>query len=230
MSNPNFPLLNAHGLNLQAVFDIAALPGELTGQVPEFEHYRRLVLIGHGGREMWEALQASEFSNQPNPVDSFSVGTVKRWLAESYPDAKYEIIYPVSEQMLPLQQLGKLAGWHHDSPFRIGINCRWGSWFAYRAVVLVDAELPVTTPEIWGSPCEKCTEKPCITACPAGAVSDEEKMLECCIDYRLEEGSTCARQCLSRLACPVGAEHRYDREQLNYHYEQSLQTIQHWQQ
>ena len=228
MSNTNFSLLNAHGLNLQAVFDIATLSHELIAPAPELRRYRRLLLAGHGGKAMWTALQASEFRDRPDPVDSFSADEVIHWLAETCPGANYEIIYPTPDYTAPLQQLGKLAGWHHDSPFRIGINNRWGTWFAYRVAVLVDADLPITEPEDWGSPCDDCTGKPCIATCPAGAVSDKERMLERCMDYRLTESSNCAHQCLSRLACPIGREHRYSPEQMRYHYEQSLQTIRHW--
>jgi len=227
---PDFSLLNAHGLNLQAIFDWPALQGtvdSVSGQTPA---YRQLLLIGHGGRRMWDSLQTSNFRDQPDPIDSFSVNVVQRWLAETSPDAEYKIIYPADDRLVPLQQLGSLAGWHHASPFRIGINHKWGSWFAYRVAVLVDADWPVSEPQAWGSPCEECLEKPCVAACPAGAVSDQERMLERCIDCRLLEGSPCARQCLSRLACPVAEEHRYSEEQIRYHYAQSLQTIRHWRQ
>lgn len=229
----SFSTLSGHGLNLHAVMNLSALAGEvrdmLEKQVPEFERYRQLILIGHGGRRMWEALQESECCDRPEPIDSFSVDVVQRWLAEACPGAAYEIIYPAAERLMPLQQLGALAGWHHASPFRIGINREWGSWFAYRAVVLIDSDLPETVAECWGSPCDGCLEKPCTAACPAGAVSDQEKMLTLCIDYRLQEGSHCACQCLSRLACPVATEHRYSREQIEYHYGQSMQTVRHWQ-
>jgi len=229
---PDFSSLNEHGLNLQAVFDWAALQDavdSVSGQASEPAGYRQLLLIGHGGKQMWEALQASEFRDRPDPVDSFSLNVVQRWLAETCPDATYEIIYPAEGRLVPLQQLGALAGWHHASPFRIGINRKWGSWFAYRVALLIDSDWPITEAQTWGSPCEDCLEKPCITACPANAVEDASNMLQRCINYRVEEGSQCAQLCLSRLACPVAVEHRYSREQIAYHYGQSLQTIRRWQ-
>ncbi len=178
---------------------------------------------------MWEAMQTSGFSGKTDPIDSFSKGVVQRWLSANYPEAAFETVYPAGQRLVPLQQLGALAGWHHASPFRVGINREWGSWFAYRVALLIDAELPVTEPEDWDSPCVECAEKPCITACPAGAVGGTSDMLPRCIDFRLQENSSCARQCLSRLACPVAMEHRYSSEQLNYHYGVSLQTILRWQ-
>ena len=231
---PDFSLLNEHGLNLQAVFDLSKLPKELhdslAATVPAFSCYRRLLLFGHGGRRMWEAMQASGFSGEIDPIDSFSLNIVQRWLSEGYPEATFEMLYPAAERLVPLQQLGALAGWHHASPFRIGINREWGSWFAYRVALLIDVELPVSKPEVWGSPCDDCAAKPCIAACPAGAVIDENNMLSRCVEFRLEQESACLRQCLSRLACPVAKEHRYLQEQIDYHYGQSLQTIRRWKQ
>jgi hypothetical protein len=46
-----------------------------------------------------------------------------------------------------------------------------------------------------------------------------------CIDFRLQARSVCHDRCLSRMACPVAPEHRYDLDQLNYHYKYSLASI-----
>ncbi|NWF39614.1 hypothetical protein F3F96_10755 [Mariprofundus sp. NF] len=225
----NFDLLNANGLNMQAVFNLCELPeamqATLAEQVAGYTNYSQLILIGHGGREMWESVQASEFRGATDPIDCFSVDRVAQWLAETHPEAAYEIIYPASQRIVPLQALGGLAGWHHASPFRIGINQTWGSWFAYRVAVLADTDLNPTINVALGSPCLSCSDKACITACPADALADSKFSLQRCVDYRLQEESSCKKQCLSRLSCPVATEHRYTLEQINYHYGRSMQSI-----
>jgi len=230
-SSIDFSALDERGLNLQAVLAWDALSVEvremLTSQGVDGTHYSRLLLIGHGGQRLWQVLQASDFCQRSEPVDSYSVDVVQRWFDVACPDVDCEIIYPASGQLVPLQRLGVQAGWHHDSPFRLGINTRWGSWFAYRVVVLFDCDWSPTTPESWGSPCDVCVHKPCIPACPVDALTNVD-MLRQCTQYRLLEDSVCAGQCLSRLACPATSEHHYIPEQLHYHYERSLQTIQHW--
>jgi hypothetical protein len=54
--------LSEGGLNLFAVLDCNALPGRAAQMMMNsgvsLDPYRRLVLIGHGGRRMWTALQA----------------------------------------------------------------------------------------------------------------------------------------------------------------------------
>ena len=226
---PNFDLLNANGLNMQAVFNLSDLPEEiqtgLSEQMENLSSYRQLILIGHGGRGMWEAAQASEFRGCADPIDSFSIDRVERWLAGEIPAALHEIIYPASKRIVPLQLLGQLAGWHHTSPFRVGVNQTWGSWFAYRVAILADSDFAPTDRMQLTSPCDSCVDKPCVAACPADALACGDFALKGCMNYRLASESSCKAQCIARLACPVAAEHRYSTEQINYHYGRSMKTI-----
>jgi len=238
---PDFSSLNNDGLNMQAVFNLADLPkpmhATLAAQIGDVSRYRQLILLAHGGTRMWQAVQASEFRTTADPVDNFSMHCLQRWFAESTPGTGYAILFPAPHCSIDLQALGRLAGWHHPSPFRIGIHPAWGTWFAYRAVALSDSNLQTTERIPTPSPCDSCEAKPCLTACPAcgstdgptcGPNSAPDRMeiaLRSCIDYRLEADSRCRSQCLARLACPVGTEHRYSPEQLHYHYDLSLQTI-----
>lgn len=223
------PLLIDNGLHLQAVFNLSDIPDEITAviseHVPDLSRFKQLIMFGHGGTRMWESVQQSEFAGDDHPIDSFSVNIVKQYFADTCSGSSFEILYPHSSRMVPLQKLGVLAGWHNASPFRIGINAEWGSWFAYRAVVLADTEFKATLKMDAPSPCDSCEEKPCITACPADALSGNDGALKPCIDYRLTKDSKCKDRCFSRLACPIAAEHRYSIEQINYHYARSMQTI-----
>ena len=126
---------------------------------------------------------------------------------------------------MPLQQLGQLAGWHFSSPFMVGVNDAWGSWYAYRAVVLANTHFSLTQPPGWRSACDPCGDKPCVTACPAQAVAPQGLDMARCIAFRKQPDFPCQRQCLARLACPVGETHRYSREQLEYHYWRSYCTL-----
>jgi hypothetical protein len=227
------PLLIDNGLNMQAVFNLLELPEEITASirahVPDIARFNQLIIFAHGGRRMWKSAQASKFADADEPVDSFSIDLVRRYFAKACSENIFEVLYPGSKQPVPLQKLGQLAGWHHSSPFRVGVNQVWGSWFAYRVVVLADTEFEPTPPLTAASPCHSCTEKPCLSACPAEALERGDFSLKLCIAYRLTNDSQCKTQCLSRLACPVAPEHRYSMEQINYHYGRSLQSIREYQ-
>ena len=220
------------GLNLLAIFDLADLLAKLPADISasleqqyESKRFKQLMLFGHAGRQLWQALHSSDCATAAEPVDAFSIDRVRRFLAEVCPGKDFEILYPGSSRIVPLQRLGELAGWHHASPFRIGINADWGSWFAYRAVVLADSDLATTPPLAGPSPCRDCVERPCLAACPAAVAEAADIPLHACLDYRLEDGSRCQFQCPARNSCPVAAGQRYSEAQMRYHYSRSLQTI-----
>ena len=225
-----FSDLNRHGLNLQAVFDLADLPPELLAplglDLPGRARWRQLILIGHLGRDFWDALQRRGLHGA-HPVDQFVTERVAAWMADALPAQAWQQVFP-GPAPVALQRLGALAGWHQASPFWVGVDAEWGSWFAYRAVLLTDTALPVTPRREAGSPCDSCVDKPCISACPAGALASEPGgpwRLQACLDWRKQPGSSCLDRCLARNACPVGERYRYADQQIAYHYLHSMRAI-----
>jgi epoxyqueuosine reductase len=223
--------LEQAGLNLVAVLDCAALP-ETTAQIMResgvpLDAYRRLVLLGHGGKRMWRALQKWGLKTA-DPVDYYSTTVTHQFVTDYLDNPPILWLYPDTQFLIPLQQLGELAGWSHPSPLGQGINPTYGVWFAYRAAFLTTAELPLTGGATGPSPCDACSHKPCLTACPAGAVQPARFDIEACACYRLQPGSVCADRCLARMACPYFPEHRYSLEQIRHHYGRSLETLAAW--
>lgn len=215
------------GLNLQAVFNLADLPEQIklsfAKEADNISRYTQLILLGNGGKRFWDSLKESQIHSH-NPVDDFCIQIVNKYFEHQQQDCSYHIIYPNS-QTVALQSLGKLAGWHHRSPFMLGVNSQWGSWFAYRALILADTRLAPSLASVTSSPCPNCKDKPCIQACPAKAIAENDFDIKCCINYRAKRSSRCKNKCLSRNSCPLRTEHRYSEEQMSYHYNHSLQTI-----
>jgi len=241
--NAVFAPLSAHGLSLQAVLDVAQLPADVLSTLAltpdERAVYRRLVLIGHRGPAFWEALRARGLHGS-DPVDAFVTECVRGWMDGLAPGGRWLQVFP-GTRPVGLQRLGQLAGWYHPSPFWVGVDAEWGSWFAYRAVVLTDTDWPFTPRRERSSPCLSCRDQPCLGACPAKALapvmgqadevlanSSRRSALQVCIDHRLQPGSACQDRCLARNACPVGSTERYSHEQMAYHYLQSLPALRHW--
>ncbi len=224
---PDFPALAAAGLDLQAVFDLAALPDDLAAPLLEAAGgagaWRQLILLGHGGRTLWQRVQAAGLDS-PHPIDDYSRAVFVAWMAAELPEATYRLLYP-GDAPIGLQRLGALAGWHHPSPLAVGINERWGTWFAYRLAALADTALVPTPPAAWASPCLACDGRPCIAACPAGALDGGILALAPCLAYRRRGDSPCRETCLARTACPAGAGHRYEAAQLRHTYRRSLAMI-----
>jgi epoxyqueuosine reductase len=220
-------LLTANGLNLQAVFNINELPetilSALKSTCANFDNYSQLILLGHGGKTLWQTLKKSAIQSD-NPVDDFTIHTIQQFFQQQSIACQYQITYP-GDTSLDLQQLGELAGWHHPSPFKVGINKQWGSWFAYRAVILTTTHYKTSRTIIGESPCNSCSKKPCIKACPGLAIEVDEFNLATCVSFRKQAASVCRHQCLARCSCPVAEKHRYSEAQMHYHYSVSMKII-----
>jgi epoxyqueuosine reductase len=228
--DPIFASLAAQGLNLSAVFSLESLPPEVLVTLAltddERKRFRQLILIGHRGRDFWTALQLRGMHGA-HPMDQFVTERVAAWMEGPLQGHEWRQVFP-GPQPVGLQRLGALAGWHHPSPFWVGVDAEWGSWFAYRAVVLADTHLALTPRRETHSPCETCRDKPCISACPAGALASEQTgawRLQTCLDFRKQPDSPCQDRCLARNACPVGEGYRYADTQVAYHYLHSMRAI-----
>ena len=234
MRQGDFSALDAAGLNLHAVFELAELPDALRAgpHALDPEHdYTQLLLIGNGGSALWAAVEAEGLADA-DPIDEYSVRQVERWLAVQAAEARvsrWRVVYPGAQALaIDLQSFGRRAGWHHASPFMVGINARWGAWFAYRVAVLADTRFAPTSAWTEVSPCVACTERRCRVACPgqaAGADGGLGFALERCLDYRRQTDSACRATCVARLACPVAAHARYSAAQLRHSYSISLAMI-----
>jgi epoxyqueuosine reductase len=235
--------LVAKGLNLSCVFDLAALPELMTQSLSRLsanyknnnndKNYNQLILIGHGGQSLWQNINLTQSKSQ-HPIDDFSHQQCKKYFQQNSNVKKYQILFPQTDNnqaAINLQALGELAGWHNDSPFKVGINHQWGTWFAYRAVILTESNFKTTnlnerqTLNQRQSPCSTCSTKICISSCPAGALNNNVYDFESCVDYRQTPKSKCADRCVARMACPVAFDHQYKLEQTQYHYGRSLETL-----
>ena len=212
--------LDAAGLNRQHVFDLAGLPDDVVATCGDLGGFRQLILLAHGGRRLWACVQAAGTGGE-HPIDDYVEDVVRRWCAVVLPGRRTRLLYP-GVAPVPLQRLGALAGWHHAPPFMVGVDAGWGPWWAYRAALLADSDFCPSRAVDREHPCTGCAQKPCIAACPAGAMDDGQFALAPCLAFRRRTASPCAFTCLAREACPIAAEHRYDAAQLRHSYGQSL--------
>lgn len=221
-------MLARAGLVMQAVFPIADLPEWAVAPLLEDEadlgRYQSLVMLGQGGPRLWEHIAAVGPASQSR-FDEASLALAERFVSEHLEGVDWRVVYP-GEALLPLGRLAELAGWGRPSPLGLTINDEYGLWLAHRIVFLVDADLEAAPQAGSIHPCDTCLDKPCVAACPVGAVDAIGGFdVDACATFRIAEDSTCANQCLARLACPVGVEHQYGRAQMTYHYQAGLESI-----
>ena len=222
--------LAAIGLNVMGVADGSPYAHLLEG-------CESAVVVGNGGRTLWEYFvqtleeDPSRLSEHSHPFDDM----VERWIEKISVDVglkqgehfRWIRCAATEETFVDFRCLGRDAGLGSSSPVGLLIHPEYGLWFGLRAVLLTTEKLdahwlhnhPKPTLNVEGgaeSPCSRCVEKPCISACPAKAVQVEGWSVQRCATFH-QTSSDCAGRCHSRLACPVGREHRHSALQHLYH-------------
>lgn len=216
------------GLNVLSVASTKNFPPGLMAMFKKervlLERFSRLVVVAHGGRQLWAALRAKGMESD-DPVDLYSSRLIEEFQHNCLNHAEVYRLYP-SSRVFPIQQLARFARMTHQSLMGVDIHGKYGMWIGYRSLFLTDAPLPITRPDSSVVPCDACDEKQCISSCAGTAVRAAEPFnLQQCANYRLQADSACAYGCLSRNACPVGNEYRYVPEQMRYHFARSLRSL-----
>jgi hypothetical protein len=195
-----------HGLILRGGF--RPEPGEdgLAGVVT-------VLLVGNAGAAMWEAF-APHIDGEANPLDRWTRRVVEP-IAQRF---GARAVFPFGPGAPSFQRWAERAEMLYRSPLGILIHPEYGLWHAWRAALLFEEELPLPARSDAPSPCDTCTAKPCLSACPVGAFSLEGYDVPACAGHLRDPASTCATMaCHARNACPVGAAWRYPEAQIRFH-------------
>lgn len=187
---------------------------------------RALLVVGNGGRALWSAFLADlradpvGLTAERHPLDAF----VERRIRVA--DA---VLGPVPRRwffagadtgvQLDFRLLGTLAGLGTGSRLGLLLHPTYGPWMGLRAACFLAADLP-TDPPVVDDPCEGCPA-PCVAACPGAAFPDGRWQVDRCAAHHLASDD-CRLTCHARLACPRGAEHRYETDEITYHSDRAV--------
>ncbi len=186
--------------------------------MPDGRATRSVVLLGFAGRGHWQTFLASAEARDgaPHPLDRWSRsridGLAKRFDGHG--------LYPSDgPPWLPFQRWGTRAEPVHPSPLGILIHPRWGLWHAYRGALAFADDLAEPMRAAAPSPCVACATKPCLSSCPVDAIGPGRYDWRRCADHvRSAAGDDCLKTgCRARRTCPVGAEHRYEPAEAEFH-------------
>jgi len=167
---------------------------------------RSIALIGPmGGAVWWRIATASpEWSDgQPDPLDRWS----RRVLTALADDIGAAALFPFDgPPWLPFQTWAIASGRAWQSPVRLLVHARAGLWVSFRGALALPFALDL--PPL-PNPCQSCAEKPCLTACPAGALTGAGYDVPACHAFLdTAPGRDCLSQgCRVRAACPVSVRH-----------------------
>jgi hypothetical protein len=223
---------SARGFNLvgvadAAAFDSAASAGHrLRDLLPGA---RSAVMIGAGGRDLWGHATASGKSMclalpnatpDPDPIDRFTWDVVSAEASRfgaAFPSAKLRVAYPFGDEAADVSfaRLAEAAGLGSaETVLRLLLHPEYGPWVSLRACLLTDLALRREGRLRDFRPCEGC-RRPCLDVCPAGVVTPGGWDHDACFAYRLK-GPNCLDGCEPRMACPVGARHRFGSAEMRH--------------
>ena len=205
--------LEPHGIHARGVVNFPAGEGPLQ---PDGSPASSVVLLGNVGGSIWPAFTRWQKTyDGPDPLDTWSKQLI-RPVAETLSATAY---FPSDPPWQPFQRWAMQAEGLKPSPLGILIHPEYGLWHGYRGALAFPFAVgkPIRKSN---HPCDRCLDKPCLTACPAGAIGLSGFDLPACRTYLASEsgGRTCMISgCLARNACPVGEKFRYSPEQLRFH-------------
>lgn len=190
---------------------------EAEERVGPLEGIDHLVLVGIVGRRGWDAFthSAEAADGLDHPLNRWS----ERLLGALAERCGATPIFPFGgPPHWPFQRWAQRAEPLHPSPLGLLIHPEYGLWHSYRGALTFAHRLEVEAPIRAPSPCEACTARPCLTACPVGAFTAAGYDVDACAGWlRGEAGAGCMTNgCQARRACPVGRDFAHAPDQASF--------------
>jgi len=196
-----------------AGFDLAApvvIDRDTDAPLPTFGRARAQGVVVGNTRALWprflDALDADgELRGDPDPLDRYT----ERALTAIVPAgaAIFFAHVPSERGYLPIQALAERAGLATMAPSGLCVHPRYGPWIALRALIVLDLDADAGDAPPARKPCD------CATGCEPA-----RELLRRAGDPFDPASPSWRLWADVRLACPAGRAHRYDDDQLRYHY------------
>lgn len=176
-----------------------------------------ILLVGPGEPGFWAHITTEpEFNDgAPDPMDRWS----RRVIGTLACDLRAKALFPFGgPPWQPFIAWARRSGRAWESPVGFLVHDRAGLMVSYRGALALKEMIDLPAPPA-ASPCATCAEKPCLTACPVGALSDQGYDAASCHGYLdIAPGQEClGAGCQVRRACPVSRTYGRVAEQSAFH-------------
>jgi len=167
-----------------------------------------IVLLGLS-REGWGVFtQSPEFADgAPDPLDRWSSRVIGALGMATGAEALFPFGGPPYQ---PFMRWASATRRMWPSPLGMSVHDEHGLWMSFRGALGFAALEGIPEPAPAPRPCDTCTTRPCLKACPVDAFTGEGEgtrydVEACAAHVRSPEGAACRqRGCLARRACWIG--------------------------
>jgi hypothetical protein len=179
-----------------------------------------LILLGPAEPGFWAHVTAQpEWRDAtPDPIDRWSRRVIGRMAGDLGAEPLFPFGGPPNH---PFYSWALRSGESWISPVRLLVHERQGLWVSFRGALALPE--PITpAPTAPRNPCESCTARPCLVACPAVALTGAGYDLPACHRH-LDgpDGKSCLDGgCAVRIACPTSQAYGRLARQSAYHMRQ----------
>jgi hypothetical protein len=211
--------LAPHGMLVRGGFALTEADEQGLASFPDLASPKRgrfLLLIGNAGAPLYDAFFPANETSGRNPLDDWTKRIVRPISARLGACVAFPSDGP---PYLPFQRWAMRAEGVKASPLGVLIHPEFGLWHAYRAALVFDQAPDFKPAPFRAHPCDSCTDKPCLTTCPVGAVTAEAYAVDKCGRHVASRAGKACRSigCLARRACPVGADLVYPDRAMAFH-------------
>ena len=175
-----------------------------------------MVMFGPNGPKFWPTFKGSfEYADGlTDPIDRWS----KRVLTDIAKRFSGTTHFPFGgPPYAPFYTWALRTGRAWQSPVQLLVHDKAGLWASYRGAIHFDEEFANEVPK--ASPCQTCLGKPCLTACPVGALNENRYEVASCHSFLDQpRGTSCMQNgCKVRASCPVSVAYERANDQSAYH-------------
>lgn len=173
------------------------------------ERFVTLLLLSPSPNGFWDVFTGSpEYQDHaqngtPDPMDRWSRRVIGTWAC----DLGGKAVFPFGgPPYRPFLRWAEDSGRVWPSPTGPLVQDALGLMISYRGALALPFVLPSPAP-LDASPCDTCATRPCVSACPVGALSASRPydVPACKAHLRGDSGAACLSGCLVRKACPASA-------------------------
>ncbi|MEM1432319.1 MAG: ferredoxin [Pseudomonadota bacterium] len=164
-----------------------------------------LVLIAPRDADFWPVFSASDeyADGAPHPLDRWS----RRVIGRIACDLRAKALFPFTgPPWHPFLRWARQTGSVHASPVGMLVDASMGLFVSIRGAIALKRRIALPAPV--PAPCATCADRPCLTACPVGALGADGYQVDTCRAFiGSDPHATCLDTgCAVRRACPVSAD------------------------